>query len=205
MGRPTLIPEALLLAITFTACQKNDEAPSTPLPAAPTYPISGAPAFTASVDGDLVIINVTGTIENTSGYDGGGNPTTVHSDLYNHDLLEVLGGVRMSGLAYAGSVPTVPEFNAFFTIGAKAYESPTNATGVSIQYSRNGDPYNSSDGAQPGGSNFNITDVVQLPDDGSGITKVKVRATFNCTVFGMGGSSLTITNGIFVGVYSRQE
>lgn len=205
MHRSALIPAAFLLAITFTACQKNDEPPSSPPPASSSPGINSSPVFTANVEGDLVIINPTETIENTSGYAAGANPTTVHSDLYNHDLLEVLGGVRMTGLAYAGSAPTAAEFNAFFTTGAKAYRSPTYATGVSIQYSRNGDPYNSGDGTQPGGSTFYVTDVVHLPDDGSGITKVKLRATFKCTVFGMGGSSLSMINGIFLGVFSLQE
>lgn len=196
----------LITLIAFSGCKKEDDGPVTPVPTtAPAYPISSNAVFSVSVDGEPTLHVTGGAVENQGGYWTFANPTTVQSTFYNSDLFETVAGIDMAGLAYAGAAPTAAEFNAFFTTGAKPFWSPANQTGVTVNFHQYGNPYSSSGGTQPGGSSFNVTDVQLLPDDGTGIARVKVRATFTCKVFGMSGTTLQLNNGICVGVFTLEE
>lgn len=55
----------------------------------------------------------------------------------------------------------------------------------------------------PSDAYFTVTDVQPITD-GSGIPKVKVRATFKCKIStGVGGN--TLSNGVFVGIFGKSH
>ena len=99
---------------------------------------------------------------------------------------------------------TDAEFKNFFSVGSYPYAPPTWLNGVSVGWSDESGKFWSSDNL-PGtqsGSTFTITNVV---DDAADFPNygVKVTIEFSCKIYDDAGISKTITNGKFVGVYSK--
>ncbi len=124
-------------------------------------------------------------------------------------LVETTGGPGyIYGHTFSGSVPTDDEFYAFFAPGTKNYATFVSApTGVAVSYTTSTGPSAAENSplmiAQPTTSTFTITESEPVID-GSGFTKVKVRATFTGKVISTGNATqTTVTNGIFVGAFKK--
>ncbi len=192
--------------LLIAACKKKeDPAPATPdpgPPAPPSFTIESAPVFYAEIDGTPAqFSDGANGIENLTAWSAWANPTSYRSFFFNNSEDEIKAEITLGGLSYSGSAPTDQEFFDFFTPGSKPFISTTNSEGVEISLPAGGMISASGFGVQPAESDFTITDVIPY-DDGSGIPKVKVRATFNCKLYGT--STRTITNGTFVGVFAKE-
>ncbi|HRO40904.1 MAG TPA: hypothetical protein PLZ25_13405 [Flavobacteriales bacterium] len=191
-------------ALALAGCKKDDDdaaTPETPTPAATVYSISSVPVFTAKVDGTPVTFK--------QGTDG----VTTSTNVYNANNVALFGVnykmgsntkaiVSIGGLAVNGSTPPSDQaFTNFFTTGSKSYSGVMSYNGVGIVMYYNNLPYDSGFVPSQAGSTFVVTDV-QPVNDGSGIAKMKVRATFNCKI-STGSSTKTLTEGQFVGIFQK--
>lgn len=198
---------AMFGLLTATGCKKDDDATApTPTPTpTPTYPITGPASFSLSADGTGVLYQ-----DAVSGYtneqtDVTSTGTASYASLFSNTTLSEQGAsIYFYGETFPGSQPTDAEFYAFFAEGTKSYGIlSSTTTGVSVSYRSGSQNYWSLQVPQPAASTFTITDSEPV-DDGSGITKVKIRATFNCKVVSTSsGTMRTVTNGIFVGTFAK--
>ena len=189
--------------LALAGCKKDED---TPTPAAPagsggtTYTISSVPVFTAKVDG-----------VQTTFKQGEANVTT-GTFVYFASNKALFGAnykvsgdskatVSIGGLTVSGTTPPSDQaFNSFFTTGAKTYAPLMSYNGVDITMTYNDLPYDTQLTPQVG-STFVVTDVLPITD-GTGIAKMKVRATFNCKI-STGSSTRTLTDGQVVAIFQK--
>ncbi|MBL7945353.1 MAG: hypothetical protein JNN32_04770 [Flavobacteriales bacterium] len=213
MNLTKLLMLTLISAVAFTGCSKDeDEAPAptpTPTPTpAPTYPISGSAAFTCVLEDAGSVTYVAGTdgFSNTSGNVTGGGSASYNSALRNTTTSITGADIYFYGLDYTGAAPTDQQFYDYFAEGSKPFATltSTDPTGVSVTFRSGSGSWTTLQMPQST-SNFTITDSEPV-DDGSGIAKVKIRATFNCRVNPVSSIDMRdVTGGIFVGVFAKSN
>lgn len=214
---------ALLLCASFVfiSCDKNEEAevvvPDTPEEVdngngngngngSTTYPITGQCVFSCTMStGDYLFKEDDADREVTFGNYDFTAPTrrSFECRFFDSTEYETQAAVSMRYLEYSGADPTDDAFNAFFTPGEHPIAGLMTPGIVIYMWKPEWNAPKSSDLvlSQPADAHFTVTNV-QPFDDGSGVAKVKVRATFKCNIStGTGGT--TLSNGIFVGVFGK--
>lgn len=116
---------------------------------------------------------------------------------------ETQAAVSMRYVAYAGTDPTDDAFNSFFHTGDYPIATLLSDGVVIYMWKPEWTAPKSSDLvlSQPADAHFTVTDIQPITD-GSGVAKMKVRATFKCNIStGTGGT--TLSNGVFVGIFGK--
>ena len=199
-----LVYGALLIGLA-TACSKSDDS-ATPVPTpaptnASTIGFSHAPIWIGN-SSTQITYQVAGTVELRQAQNTYSGPPSwrYRSYFYDNGADENVCEVSLGKMTFAGSAPTNAEMLAYFATGSRSFG------GNGVIMSRGGwSEIHSTDlgQGQPTSSSFNITDV-QPYDDGSGIYKLKVRATFKVRLFGTGTSYEDINDGVAVLIFANQ-
>lgn len=192
-----------VLALAGCKKDKDESATPTPTPTEPAitvYEITGTPVFTAKVDG--ITYTYMEGVDGVTTYATAAQSSGKAAYFIEFKIgSQMKAKVMIGGLAVSGSTPPSDQaFIDFFTIGPKNYAPIVTYNGVDVAMKFGSDQLHAT-GAPQAGSSFVVTDV-QPVDDGSGIAKVKVRATFKCNIENYDGMK-AVTNGQFVGVFQK--
>jgi len=161
--------------------------------------------FKGNLNGTAVLYTngVGGVTHDTTDLSGSGS-ASFWSEFVQSSSSNSLALVAFNNFPYTGSSMPNAQFYSLFTVGAKTVAgfSPS-ANGVSVSFRSGSATYWSPQATQNAQSNFIITDTQQI-NDGSGIIKVRIRATFNLRVVNQStGAMKTITDGVFVGTFAK--
>jgi hypothetical protein len=194
----------VLLAV---GCKKDDPPgqPAPPTVVVPDLTLDDPPSFFAIMDGAAIFFQEgAADISNTYGPFQELTDSISFLSSFVTDLSNIHAEVSLVDQIFEGTAPTEEEFFAYFAPGSKPfalYPDATSGIWINIQ-----DPVPNLASAfidQPPSSYFTITDMIPM-DAGTTNPKVKVRAIFNCVIrHPNGGSPKTLTNGIFIGYFSR--
>lgn len=227
----TLLPSILLalaMAVPFVSCEKEEEAD--PIYINGNTPGSGGTGGTGgsggtntgavdpddidigsdpifSCDGDNVdyVIYTATSMHSTFLTTSGGG--TAVSQFSNASGVPDVAQVQLWGFDWAGASPTPAEMDDFFAPGPRSFSQLPGTPGVMIAIIIDDTDtwswYQSNVQAQPAESNFTITDAEPY-DDGSGVYKLKVRATFQCTLWNYASDDMECVDGIFIGYFTSQ-
>jgi len=196
-----------LAVLVITGCKKEEETPSpstpTPTTPAPTYPVTGPASFSATSGTTTTVYqDGQGGFETSGWAVVGSGVAGFASSLLDPDVFGSGSTVSLVGQSYAGADLTDDEFYAYFAVGSKPFAAlAPGSTGVSITYEK-GSANMATRQATQSGSTFTITHAEPV-DDGSGISKVKVRATFSCNFVNSSTFQQEAVSGIFVGVFKK--
>jgi hypothetical protein len=211
---------AVALVIAFAVSCKKD---STSTPSTTTTPtvtptpvsVNSTPQFTATIN-DTNYSMVTGSVYSGGTIDNnmiGGSGATYNTGNYgsymantntNQPCLTITKGTLEFSLVE--SYPDSALFDAYFATGTYSYSvNLSTANGIQIQWiNSKGDIYSTAQGSgTQTGSTFTITEKHALGMV-YGSYEVAVMATFNCTLYSTTGTSITLTNGVYVGDFSPQ-
>lgn len=198
LNRPLV---AVLLAVAIiSACKKEDDDPEPePVPPnTPDYAITSAPVWAAVINGAVVTVQETSAIEHLADNFLYTSPNRIRFRSFFYDVPadEYVLEVSFGKMPYAGATPTNAEMLAYFAPGDRDF-AEVGGDGVLMSKGGFGDPMSTDLGVQPAGSKLTIQEVQEY-DDGSGVYKLKIKATFTCTFFGSGGAEQVATDGILV-------
>lgn len=196
----------LLSAALIAGCTKEEDDPE-PAPAppdTPDYAITSAPVWAAVINGAVETVQGTAAIEPLTDNTLYTSPNRIRFRSFFYDVPadETVLEVSFGKMPYSGATPTNAEMLAYFAPGDRAF-AQMGGDGVLMSKGGFSDPLSTDLGVQPAESKLTIHEVQEY-DDGSGVYKLKIKATFTCTFFGSGGSSQTATDGILVMIYENE-
>lgn len=171
-----------------------------------SYPITGQGVFSCTLSGGAYLFEESDPDrEMTFGNYDFTSPTrrSFECRFFDSTEYETQAAVSMRYVDYTGSDPTDDAFTAFFHPGEYPIAGLLSAGVIIYMWKPEWSAPKSSDlvFSQPADAHFTVTDV-QPVNDGSGIAKMKVRATFKCEIStGTGGT--TLSNGVFVGIFGK--
>lgn len=172
-------------------------------PGTTANPIDGTPRTSFNIDGNTVshISNMDIWSSTSSNKETDGNLTNavwgsfLFNDAENYSLISIHKGVHN----YPTGILSNDDFSDYFTPGTYTY-ADLSEEGVSIDIGFPGGIYYSSKNGSQVGSTFEIVSIKKIQVGYE--MQVKVHIVFNCKVYN-GGSSKTITNGVYVGQFSQ--
>jgi hypothetical protein len=194
----------ILLAL---GCRKDNPPgqPAPPTVVVPDLTIDDPPSFFAVMDGGAIFFQEgVGDISHTHGPFPELTDSITFLSSFVTDLSNIHAQISLVDQVFEGNSPTEEEFYGYFSprnIPFTLHPDATSGIWILIH-----DPVPNLASAfvdQPTSSYFTITDMIPV-DAGTNNPKVKVRAIFNCLIrHPNGGSPKTLTNGIFIGYFSR--
>jgi hypothetical protein len=205
----------VVCAITlFAGCKKKDDNNASPQPAQVTptptptpvvVNINSTPQFTGTINGTAYsLVNGATYTSGVSSQKQIGSPSTasyaslIGNDNTNQPYLTINKGT----MTFNGSMPDTASFDAFFPVGSYTY-SMNYAKGIEIDWiDPSGNQYSTSMGSgNQSNSSFKVT--AKQVSMVFGYYQVKIMATFNCTLYNISGTSITLTNGTYVGSFEN--
>ena len=121
-------------------------------------------------------------------------------DYYNDATSQSIFSIQKGTLSFLGNIADSATFTAFFP--KTSYNYSTNAAnGIDISWWDAGNVQWSTGfgAATQTGSTFTVTEMISKKV--LGYQDVKIKGTFNCTLYDGSGNSKTVTNGNFVAVF----
>jgi hypothetical protein len=113
--------------------------------------------------------------------------------------------VTKGTLTKTGATTTELEFKNFFLPGTYSFDNAYPRNGIGINWFDNYERWSTDSApATQSGSSFTITDVTEGRDE-YGRYMLKVKATFNCTVYNSSGASKALTNGVYWGYFAKEN
>jgi hypothetical protein len=207
----TKMLSALVILFVVNSCKKDEPDPEpTPMPIAQqpwdqAFTASSAPYFKATINGAQV--QKTGTENYGYSFSIGAVSHASFGSGIEDSEANFIAGLDFGRLYLpSGGYPDENDLRTYIRTGAYLYgipETPNTSTyNALVQYRDASGAYWSTDfgsGAQTSGASCSITDTLHTTFL-DGTKGVKFKATFNCTLYNMDGtSSMPLTNGVYVG------
>jgi hypothetical protein len=190
----------LLISFALINCKKKKEDP------APTTPVDTFKAkLQVKAGGVLYTFKEdsagTGTAESNNPL---GNNNEYTSSLTDPSSINGVIDVVKGTLTRAGTTTTNLEFKNFFLPGTYSFDANFPRNGVAIRWYDATNTIWSTDlsPTTQTGSTFTITEATEGTND-FGDYLLKVKITFNCTVYNSSGSSKVLTNGVYWGYFVK--
>ena len=205
---------ALGLLVTLASCTKKTQSPSSTGNNNNTnngITINSTPQFSGTINGtSYTYVNGSTYSDNVSSNKNiGGSGATNNSATYSSSILDnatYTKGITINKgtvtFPLSSNMPDTTTFKTFFAVGTYPY-SINYTNGIEVAWTDpNGNMYSTSLGAgTQTGSSFKI--VSEQTTTILGYYNVKILANFSCTLYNSIGSSVQLTNGVFVGYFEN--
>lgn len=199
---------ALGVLVTFASCTKKTQSTSSSSNNNNTnngITVNSTPQFTGSIGGtSYSLVNGTTYTNGTGSSKGGSNPKTATYSSYIVNAANSGININKGTISYpsTSSMPDTATFRLFFAPNTYSY-SVNYVNGVEVTWTdANGVIWSTSNGTgSQTGSTFKIT-AEQYAND-LGYQDEKVLINFSCTLYNPGGTSMQLTNGVFVGYFEN--